>query len=283
MKKTFFGMVLVVACLTIVSPIIAAVSTTFVITPTSSGVFGSPSGNHVVGVLLDAAPGFGTGSFQSDGVAKTDMYFSPESPSLFGHSVLISQIESISYYTKKGSTHAVDFADWAGLIYTKPYAGDVSTPTWYGDRIGFEPYFAMNMNDPAGQWNQWSSDPGDNQMRFYESTQGAPGATFGTYTDPDFATLKTSNALSGQPYANHEVLYFSIQTGSAWASGFTGQVDGLRIELTNGEVANVNMEAVNQPQDRDSCKKGGFANLFRADGSAFGNQGDCVSYVNTGK
>lgn len=34
---------------------------------------------------------------------------------------------------------------------------------------------------------------------------------------------------------------------------------------------------------KDECKKGGWANLTRADDSSFKNQGDCIQYVNTGK
>ena len=34
---------------------------------------------------------------------------------------------------------------------------------------------------------------------------------------------------------------------------------------------------------KDDCKKGGWQNLSRADGSGFKNQGDCIQYVNTGK
>jgi probable HAF family extracellular repeat protein len=37
------------------------------------------------------------------------------------------------------------------------------------------------------------------------------------------------------------------------------------------------------PRTKDECKKGGWADLARAIGTAFKNQGDCVSYVNTGK
>jgi hypothetical protein len=32
----------------------------------------------------------------------------------------------------------------------------------------------------------------------------------------------------------------------------------------------------------DACKDGGWMTLHRADGSSFSNQGDCVSYANTG-
>jgi predicted extracellular nuclease len=37
------------------------------------------------------------------------------------------------------------------------------------------------------------------------------------------------------------------------------------------------------PGTRKECKKGGWKNLYRADGSSFKNQGKCVRYVNTGK
>ena len=38
-----------------------------------------------------------------------------------------------------------------------------------------------------------------------------------------------------------------------------------------------------QPANANACKNGGWRTLFRADGSAFRNQGDCIQYVNTGK
>ena len=37
------------------------------------------------------------------------------------------------------------------------------------------------------------------------------------------------------------------------------------------------------PENRKECKKGGWKNLYRADGSSFKNQGRCIRYVNTGK
>jgi hypothetical protein len=37
------------------------------------------------------------------------------------------------------------------------------------------------------------------------------------------------------------------------------------------------------PRTKDDCKGGGWTDLVRADGTAFKNQGACVSYVNTGK
>ena len=48
------------------------------------------------------------------------------------------------------------------------------------------------------------------------------------------------------------------------------------VELGQGEAANVATK-------KDECKKGGWADLTRADNSSFKNQGDCIQYVNTGK
>lgn len=37
------------------------------------------------------------------------------------------------------------------------------------------------------------------------------------------------------------------------------------------------------PLAKDDCKKGGWQDRARADGSTFTNQGDCIQYVNTGR
>ncbi len=213
-------------------------TTTYTVTPTSIGIFDA---NNTVGAPGDYAPGFNTSSIASNGVGKTDAYFTPEN--LFNRSVTVGEVASISYWTKTGATHTVSPADWGLVLYTKPYAGDASTPAWYGDRYGAEPYFSSNLSDPANTWNLWSSNGTSNQLRFYESTAGAPGANFGSYTDPFWTQFIAQNALSGQPRASQELLYFSLQTGSATAAGFTGKVDGLTITLTDGSVARINFEA----------------------------------------
>ena len=37
------------------------------------------------------------------------------------------------------------------------------------------------------------------------------------------------------------------------------------------------------PTNADQCKNNGWTSVFRANGTAFKNQGDCIQYVNTGK
>jgi hypothetical protein len=48
------------------------------------------------------------------------------------------------------------------------------------------------------------------------------------------------------------------------------------VQLGQGEAAGV-------ATAKDECKKGGWADLTRANGTTFKNQGDCIQYVNTGK
>jgi hypothetical protein len=256
-------------------------TTSIVITPLTS-VFGTPDGNHVVGVSGDFAPGYHFGSFASDGMAKTDMYLPADD--LFGREVTLGEIASITYWTKTGATHSTDFRDWYLNIYTKPYSGQLGGG-WYGTRIGTEPYFSANIVDPANTWNQWSTEVGNNYLRFFESTYGY----FGGYADPHYDSFITGTSLAGSrgpgvAYASQPILFFSPQTGSSWASGFTGQLDGLRIVLNDGSVANVNFEASDgTPANSDACKKGGWITSYRADFSTFKNQGDCIQYVKTGK
>lgn len=216
------------------------------ITPSSPAV----GTNNLTGMGGDAAPAFPAGSFASDGSGKSEIYFDPAA--LFpGRTVALGDIQRISYWTKKGTLHSVDPRDWYFLIYTRQYIGQ-SAANWYGARIGTEPYFSQNLADPAGTWVNWTTDGASNRLRFFESTAGATGANFGSYTDPDWATFVAGSALSGpigdgSAYAGQDVLLFSIQTGSGWADGFTGQVDGLRIELTDGSIATVNFEPDDDP------------------------------------
>lgn len=241
MKRLSFHHILFSALL-LGSGVVSAQTTTEILVLPDTPIFDA---NSVVGVEGDAAPGYPTGSFASNGSAKTDIYFTPEM--LFQRPFTLGEIVRMSYFTKKGETHQASPGDWYLTIYTFPYSGDCSSGSWYGDRIGTEPYFSININDPADTWNQWTTGGAQNQLRFFESTSGCPGANFGSYTDPEWATFVAGNSLSGSPYAGHGVLYVTVQTASAWAAGFTGQLDGFEIELADGSLAKVNFESVEPP------------------------------------
>lgn len=56
---------------------------------------------------------------------------------------------------------------------------------------------SFGLNVTAGAWNTWDSDitTTRNRLRFFESTQGVTGASFGAYTDPPWATFINGMSL----------------------------------------------------------------------------------------
>lgn len=198
-----------------------------------------------------SAPGFGTTSWQAAAVTagqKSELYLSPTV--LFGHSVTIGDIASISYWTDNPAANSS--TDWGLLIYTNKQAGD---PSWYHTRLNAEPYLT-GAGNPAGVWTEWSTNDPSHPLRFYDANRD--GGIYGTYGDPTLAeiqgtaTLNWHNFYPSYPvtsldYAPETISYFSWQTGSGWANGFTGLIDGLDIQLKNGEDVKVNLEAVPEP------------------------------------
>jgi len=219
-----------------------------------------------LGVAGDAAPGFGTGSFAANGATKSAIQFTPQQ--LFGRNITVDEIASMSYYTKQDGpfTTSPTYVNWYLELYTTPDGND--DDAWYGRRLNMEPYFTPSPDAPAGEWAQWSTDAGDNQLRVFDANRGASGPVFGTYQDPFWNDITAGavdwNSFSGLydntpvDYRNETVWFWGISTGSGWANGFTGQVDGVRIELTNGEVGTVNFE-IPAPGTAGALALAGFA------------------------
>ena len=87
----------------------------------------------------------------------------------------------------------------------------------------------------------------------------------GTFYDPyDSALAK---------YGGYEVLSVSLVKDPG-----LGQV--VRFDNT---VVDETLYTYDRPQNKADCKKGGWKDLTRDDGSEFKNQGDCIQYANTGK
>jgi hypothetical protein len=201
----------------------------------------SPGVSGVVGNMTTASPG-PNGSFQADaasGGGKSQIYVDPSL--LFGHSITIGDIASMSYFTNKGGTGADP--DWTLLLYTKP-TGSSDTASWYHARLNSEPYFTQS-TVASNTWHQWSTNDPTNPLRFYDA---ARSGTFGTYTDPTLSQIQSGTiSWTSDSYATQTVELLSFQTGSAWASGFTGLLDGFNITLTDATTGDINFEAVPLP------------------------------------
>jgi len=107
---------------------------------------------------------------------------------------------------------------------------------------------------------------------------GPAGEIPGTYElgqigGPVFATYSQAQAyFAANPGFNIIDITFVVDSG--WAFGDN--------EQTITVTPTVDVE-LGEPANKDACKKGGWQNLQRADGTRFKNQGDCIQYVNTGK
>jgi hypothetical protein len=184
--------------------------------------------NQGIGVDGDFAPGFGPGCLQAPN-AYSKYGFTPDA--LFGRSVNVGELYSITYYTKKDLDHVADPYDWYFQMYTEAYSGSPGS-SWYGNRINAEPYFSENLTETAGDWNQWVTDAGqNNRLRFFDSSTGY----FGSYTDGFLIDMTNDPAFAAQP-----VMVFDVGLGTAWAAGVDALIDGVTIELVSGEKASLN-------------------------------------------
>jgi hypothetical protein len=133
----------------------------------------------------------------------------------------------------------------------------------------FEPVYNTDQGPVvSGQWQTWDAFNGGNGR--WWSSRDIPGVcAFTCYAS-------WSAILANNPDAT--ILGgFGVNQGSGNA-GLVAAVDALTIGVS-GNTTVYNFE----PMTKDLCKDGGWKTMTRADGSAFKNQGDCVSYVNTGK
>ena len=79
--------------------------------------------------------------------------------------------------------------------------------------------------------------------------------------------------------------YFNSLFGGFYCNGGVGGTGTFRLDAGcwTGFKPAVKFNAARPVTNKDQCKNGGWQTYTRADGSTFRNQGDCVSYVNTGR
>lgn len=181
----------------------------------------------------------------------------------------------------------IDFDVAAGTTFAE--LDSLSTDYWFeadDSCAGGSPRFQVNVEDP-------DSDDEGNIFVYIGPPPGYTGC-------PPSVWLNTGDLLEGinpidtsqldggtfyDPYATALTKYgdyvvtgvqLVVDAGWAFADGEqTARVD-------NTDIAG-HVYTYDEPQSKDDCKKNGWRNLSRDDGSRFKNQGDCIQYVNTGK
>ena len=137
----------------------------------------------------------------------------------------------------------------------------------------FEPVYNTSQGAVvSGQWQTWDAYNGGNAI--WWSSNPIPGA-------PNRDTFVSWNSIVA---ANPDAVIvggFGLNQGSG-NSGLVSSVDALHFDTPTTDVT-YDFEPFHVATNKDACKDGGWRTLRRADGSSFKNQGDCVSYTNTGR
>lgn len=186
----------------------------------------------------------GSGAWQANGTSKSSLYM--DMVTLFGRSVQVQEVARISWYTKKGE--ASNF-DWYLSVYTEG-----SRNGWYDDRFTMEGLYANSYSNPVNEWVQWNTDAGTNQLTIYDGTNGT---NYGFYNGPTLADITagainwgdyaTSGSSAVVNYTQKNIKYMVWETGSGWAGQYTGLLDAIEVELTDGSVATLDLEVVPEP------------------------------------
>jgi hypothetical protein len=187
----------------------------------------------------------GSGAWQANGTAASQyyLYSTANSSTEQGLGQLtISSLSSLSFSTY--NTTAGALPDWYLIVYTAPYIG--GEKSWYGNRLILEPYLGNNLtpaSTAANQWNTFSTAAGVNQLTINDS---ALAGNLGFYGQPTLANIQSGSVTwsaytaggSSTPidYANLNIEAIVLSTGSGWAAGFTGLVDNVNINSTQGNV-----------------------------------------------
>jgi hypothetical protein len=255
MKKALYA---VVAACALVAGSTAIASSTVVVTPASTqGWSASTQPGGQVDFVADASAPSGGGALRltTDATATAEAQYAHSEDS-----VPLWQVSEMSYFTKQNAGGAPSYQ-----LSVHLNGGTLGATT-----LVFEP--SRNADQGAvvpGSWQQWNVATG----HFWSSRSvSCPygfvlegGGGFPLYTLDDVVGMCPDAVVSG----------VGVDTAGP---GFDAEAD-----LVDFDGTGYDFETNQVPQTKDDCKKRGWRDFRRADGSSFKNQGDCVQYVNTGK
>jgi len=140
-------------------------------------------------------------------------------------------------------------------------------------RLVYEPYQNGTVTD--GQWQNWNALPG---VWWLSHSTSQFGGNCGQASPCTFAQLEALYPNIGILNGTGNVVF---KAGSGWNVPFVGNVDDLTLG-TSANTTTYDLEPYVVATDKAACKDNGWQNLADANGNAFKNQGDCVSYVASG-
>ena len=182
----------------------------------------------------------------------------------------LSSIDKISYSTYRDAISTATPVQAPALNIQV----DVNGPAPGGfTTLVFEPVYNTSQGVVTpGVWQPWDAFDGGNAV--WWSTASIPGVcAFNCFVPWSQIVAANPNAVI--------VGAFGVNQGGG-NDGLFAFADVLSLGY-NGACITYDFEPFRTPASATDCKNGGWQTLKRADGSSFKNQGQCVSYVQTGK
>jgi hypothetical protein len=97
------------------------------------------------------------------------------------------------------------------------------------------------LNSPEGESNHWSTEPGPNEVTFYDGAQtgggftGKPSLSDRLQTPAlDWSEWREDSDSTSIDYGAETVKFMALQTGSRRSDTFEGYVDGLELRHVDG-------------------------------------------------
>ncbi len=261
-------------------PSVFSAGPTIVVTPTNQQGWSTadtrPGGT--VSFVADPSAPAGNGALQ----LTTDATTAAKAQYMHAANTPIGDVTELSYWTRQIS------APFAGADpsyqlpvclegFTSPQTPANPTGCTGFTTFVFEPYQNNGLAAPVpvvapNIWQQWDVDAGQfwSSRTFVGSGTCAVGAGFG---GAPFYSLTTIQTICPSAV----VVGFGVNIGTFNPSY------NVYTDLVNFNGTTYDFEPYQVATAAGQCKNGGFANVRRADGSPFKNQGDCIQYVNTGK
>lgn len=230
----------------------------FVLKPNFDGLQGGAVGTRneshsLAGSWKTAVDTTGDGSDD-----KFALYLTPEYLFQNAGDVTIADLTHVSYYTKKDTeTSGSEPYNVYLQIYTEQDGTDDGS--WYGHRITAEPYFAQDLDAPGGEWIEWSTSDGDNQLTFFDDAYVGYGFYGGqpTLQELQVGSIDWNARKSGAPstdidYGQETIKYITLQTGSGYPESFAAFLDTVEIGIStgaskgkggDGQIARIDLEA----------------------------------------
>jgi hypothetical protein len=240
----------------------ALADTTVVVTPTNQQGWSTSDtrAGGTVTFVSDPSSPLPAGALQ----LTTDLTTTAKAQYLHDANTPLSSVTEAGYYTKNMSVSPI--ADPSYQLVMCLSGGTFAAGTCGFSTLVFEPY-QNPLQGPIvpNVWQHWDVASG-----FFWSTKTVAcsnGTVVGTLGGPAIYTIAQVSSMCPSAV----VIGFGVNIGSN-NPGYVVRTDGFNFNGTTYDFQ------LNTPTSKEQCKDGGFANLTDAQGNAFSNQGQCVSF-----